>query len=428
MSCKFLRALATIVVTLALLTGLASHATAAAKKWEPTPGPFLSIPQSTLPKKATKAQKRQVTRFPDTVRAMVNAALPGTTVHITTYFTSYKGVVSDVVKRHKKDRVNFRVVVRAADYRANKKNLDRLRKLLGTNTSKRSWFKVCTGSCYLHGKKDNAEMHLKVVAVDAIATPSGTRRYVVLTSSANLSKASATKTWNFSNLYVGRKKVYDAFVSYINGMRHDRTAKKKFAQVTEGRAKFVFSPKAPDVAYDTLRQTKTCKPGKGYGQSGRTRIVVLMYIWTGTQVKKARELTRLAKLGCVVDIIITGQQTSEKIIKYFKKNAKITTTVKKGKKKVKRSYSLINLHDSRAGKRYSHVKAMAVSGRAGKKAKQHFTVVGSANWSKYALTKNCEVTEVHTSGTMNRAVLSAYDVIRRHTKPLMVRQTLPKLR
>ncbi len=116
----------------------------------------------------------------------------------------------------------------------------------------------------------------------------------------------------------------------------------------------------------------------------------------------AKQLVRVAKLGCKVDVVITTPDTQSKIVAILKKGKlRLWDSRKKGKKG-----------------RYSHGKTWAISGRIGSNPKSLLTATGSANLSKYALKYNTEVTVLHRSAAMRQFVVNALGHIARYSKRL----------
>ena len=394
MSKLFLRLLA-MLASVILALCLAPPPAQAAKKpvpWQPVAGPIMSIPKGTG--KASRS-----TAHLTAMRKAVKAAVRGTTIRATTYSSSYKPIIADFIAA-KSRGVHVRFTTWHEDYAKNRKVLAPLRKALGTNTKKASYFKVCQGSCYRTGK-DDAVQHTKIVTVGAVQAPKGIQRYIVFESSGTFSKAGANRSWNFTTVSVGRKKLYNAYASYIDGMRHDRT-KKKFRQVKDGNTTVIFYPGGPDPLLSTLKSIKSCKAAKGYGVNGKTHIAVVMYVWRDSMSATAKQLVRVAKLGCKVDVVITTPDTQSKIVAILKKGKlRLWDSRKKGKKG-----------------RYSHGKTWAISGRIGSNPKSLLTATGSANLSKYALKYNTEVTVLHRSAAMRQFVVNALGHIARYSKRL----------
>lgn len=175
--------------------------------------------------------------------------------------------------------------------------------LMTKDPKDRSYVRICKGSCFTTSVK--GATHSKLIAISHITGKNGKPiRWIILSSSGNMTYAAGRDSWNEAVVIVGNKKLYDASVKYIAEMKYDHTDY-THPDTCSGKYCLYFSPsKKIDPALADLKKVKKCTGvKKGYGRNGRTLIRVAMSIWTSKDSDTAKELVRLKKLGCDIEVI-----------------------------------------------------------------------------------------------------------------------------
>lgn len=318
-------------------------------------------------------------RFVTTLKQALKAMPTGATVRLSTYALSDRSVVDALI-----DAKGRGINVRFTSWTvATNSLIKKLRKVLGSDTTKASYLMLCRGSCYSKGA-DKSSQHAKTVTISSVFDAQGNRvRNIVFVTSANFSQHAVTDTWNHSQLIVGCAKIYTALASYMDGMKYDKT-KRNFKPVSScGYTLYLFpSAHMSNPAYDALAHTK-CQATK----SSKTIVRIMMYVWTPAEMKAVTQLGRLQSEHCDVAVVVTSgeSRTGKKIVDALKRYH-------------------IRTFDSRYQGRYLHAKIVVIRGRVGKKLVDSVWS-GSANFSWSAIARNTD-TQLRSNGAsiVNKAL------------------------
>lgn len=217
-------------------------------------------------------------------------------------------------------------------------------------------------------------MHLKLL----MASTSGDRSKVMLTSSQNYGIKSMETAFNDAVLTVGQDKIYLATAKYFDGLQKD--SGKDTHQNSVSNATFVYSffpnknfTEANDPYLYTLEHVKCDGAAKGHGTEwGRTQINVSVPRWQYTSINVVHKLVQLKKQGCNVRVMMATGSISRPIIKTLLSNDIPTRYVDHFDANGVRIY-------------YSHSKYMTVSGVVGGNKATDRVYTGTANMSDGSL-------------------------------------------
>ena len=259
-----------------------------------------------------------------------------------------------------------------------------LRNLLGTNTSKPSFFITCNRGC--RTPKKSAALHTKFITISKVRTSQGPRRNLVFTASGNLTCGWATgRQYNDQFAVVGRAKWYNQFNQIFAELAADRRPAKVYKRVTDGRYSAWFFPRpgakrANDLMWKTLRSVK-CR-GAANRPGGRTLVQVKMFTWNGQRgLNLARQLYRLDQRGCQVEVILGAPGAG--VVRELRRPGRNGGVAVWDSRKDRNFDGELDL--------YTHMKALVIKGNVGNNRKARFAFTGSANWTQDAYTAGDEV-------------------------------------
>lgn len=352
---------------------------AAKSVWNVPIGPIFNKPRDGR-KQATKIIARLISLIDHTAR--------GQTIRIAEYSNDRNDFVDALIRAYRRG-VNVQLVI---NDNWTSDATRRLQKTVGTNVSKKSFAKICTGSC--RGGAGN--VHLKVFAFSKIAGQSA----VMATGSSNTTDRAAYLQWNDMFTMKGVDGLHRVYIKYFNQLKRDRPVSPRWVYYHAGpySAQFyrelhdqqtkVFADSngkgytavqpAPSAAEAKAAKIKdpviqrliktNCKAQKGYGMNGRTVIRIAMYGFVGNRgISIAKYVAHKAREGCNISVIVSsGGGNVVKILK----GAGIPT----------RSADYDFPDDGGPANFYSHMKFMTLNGTyAGKSTRTVWT--GSENWS-----------------------------------------------
>jgi PLD-like domain len=168
-----------------------------------------------------------------------------------------------------------------------------------------SFFKVCKGACRLGGDISNQHMKFYLFSQTGSGKPS------VMFGSNNLMSYAANVHWNDLYTVNGNQKMYDDFTKIFLQMSRDHFHRHPYWKVKDGiyTVEFGSDPNArgrKDHVWQRLNQVK-CTAPKGYGESGHTKIRIMMYGWVGDRgYFLARKVAALSRAGCHIRVLISG--------------------------------------------------------------------------------------------------------------------------
>jgi phosphatidylserine/phosphatidylglycerophosphate/cardiolipin synthase-like enzyme len=360
-----MRASMLIVITAAIvaLTNASTVVTPAqAGGWSPTPGALFNVPRSTI--------ERQ-TRLERAVIAAINHARPRSTIRMTMFSFDRMQVADALIKAHRQRRVAVQVLVNGHETpRAQRK----LRRVLGHNRKRASFFYQCVSSC----RGDGDVNHSKFILFSA----TGTARNVVMLGSLNMKLNGVRNQFNDLLTTNGNTKLYSSLDMVFGQMKLDRIAKPSFLDILIGSPMELFvmpfprtqaTPKTrwtPDRD-PIVRLLKPIRCGGASTPSGRTVVRVNMHAWDGSRgAMLANRFLQLFRDGCDVKIqvgFIGGQVRGI-----------LLTPTARGRMPV-RSTGYDTDEDGEIDL-YSHEKILLVHGNYNGAPGQNMVVTGSSNY------------------------------------------------
>lgn len=302
----------------------------------------------------------------------INAAPRGSDVRMAMYLFNVKSTADAVIAAHRRG-VNMKLLIDDGERRS---DITRVRRVLGTNRSARSYVATCSHSC--HSRKTST-MHAKFY----LFSTSGKSRNVALISSANPYRGNSLISWNNQHTLVNNRPIYGALYNYFNDMLKDRTtADYRPHTVVSGRYSLFLFPQGHQTKTEwlsALNGVSCTGMARGYGIRGRTRIRVAQWGWTTGRSDLANKLRELHARGCNVEVILNKGRTNKAVFEALLKNTS------RGKLKVYDAWWDGN-QNGIAGL-YNHHKVMTIDGKwRGRSTRVVYT--GSQNFSVQATTVN----------------------------------------
>ncbi len=358
----------------------AAQAPAARKKgWRPAQGAAFNNPLGRIGEKA-KLMSRIV--------AAINHTPKGEYIRIAAYSFDRQSVLDALLKAHRR---GVRIQMLLNDNWTSKQTL-RLQRVLGKRAGRKSFVRICKGSC--RGGPGN--LHLKVYSFSR----TGAANNVIMTGSHNMTNRAVRLQWNDLFTINGNQKIFDTFKKVFNQMKWDKRVSPRWVYFSSGdfagqyyktqadatKADAVDEADITDVAAakipgpdkdPVMKRLKEirCKALPGTGKNGRTVIRILMYGWNQERGKwLAEQIRDLKRRRC--NIAIIGSAMGGAVLKILKqRNIAVRSA--------DWDYPPIDPDDPKAVRRanfYSHLKIVAVNGNiGGKPVKKVWT--GSENWS-----------------------------------------------
>jgi len=245
-------------------------------------------------------------------------------------------------------------------------SVQRLRSVLGTDVSRRSFVRVCHESC----RGTAGKQHAKFVT---ISRTEHTRR-VVLVGSMNFTELAAAGQWQDLYAVSDDEPLFASMRTLFRAMVRD-TPQPSLALTRAGPG-FRLStspvdPSAVDPLVSRLRKVH-CDAATGTGRRGHTVLAVSMHAWNGPRgVDLARRVAALSEDGCRVRVI-AGVGFGRRVTSILERSA-------------------VRYLATGGTAGATHEKLMVLSGHFGRDRSASLVWTGSHNWTGRSL-RNDEVT------------------------------------
>lgn len=381
-----------VLMSLVLLSGLAQPVAASAASYKVAPGATFNNPFG-----STAARWRIV----DKIGSAIDHAPKGSTIRIAVYSITIEKTANKLIAAHKRG-VNVQIVTddHLYDYEndarreAMTEQIERLKKVLGTDIKKDSFIKICDHSCM--SDNEYASMHAKLY----MFSTSGSSKNVAMLSSSNPS-TTHTNAWNNLYTFVGNADMYNSLKDYFEAMAKEPDKTKDWYSNTEiGPYRLYTFPrktantKAEDVHYTMLQNIKCTGVAKGYGtkptdpKNSRTIVDVAMFKFSGNRMDVIDQLHDLSNQGCLVRVAISHESTPDDVINELLKGSKVQLRDMDVWKKVKDS---ITGKTKRLVYNYTHDKYWAINGNYDGDSSASIVFTGSPNITSAGLRYNNEL-------------------------------------
>lgn len=319
------------------------------------------------------AKERLLTKITRTIQS----AHKGSTIRIAAYSNDRKDATDAMIAAHKRG-VNVQVLLNDnwTSYQTK-----RLRRVLGTDISKRSFLRICVNSC--RGKRGN--LHSKFY----LFNHAGQARDIVMFGSANLTGFAAKTQWNDLYSTSDRKALHGFFVDVFNQMKRDRPVRHPFISKTIGDFTINVYPRynttqADDPIMARLNGVRCKDYANGAGIAGRTMIRINMYGWNGTRgVYLARKVAELSRHGCNIQVLESS--AGGKVVEILARNGVLIKTPDADRN----NNGTVDV--------FTHDKWMILGGRIRTKSGWHVWT-GSQNWSDRSLNGDEINVHIHRRG------------------------------
>ncbi len=287
----------------------------------------------------------------------VAGAWPGSTIRVAEYSFAMPRTSDALVSAYRRG-VHVQVVV--DEHSAPWRSVRRLSAVLGTDTTRASFVKVCQASC--RGGRGN--QHAKFVTFSG----TGTGVDVLMVGSVNFTNFNARLQWN--DLYTVRRDplLYAQFNRLFGLMVEDRPQPRLRLPGAGGGFATEVSPMPDggDPVVRRLRRVGCTGTAPGAGRDGRTLLRVAMHAWNGERgVRLAREVARLERAGCDVRVLYGVGL-----------GARVAAVLRAAD---------VPMRDSARDGRRVHEKVMFLSGVLGDDRRANYVWTGSHNWSDRSL-------------------------------------------
>ncbi len=293
------------------------------------------------------------------------------TIRLAAYSFAMPSTIEALVRAYKRG-IDVRVVV--DDHSEHWGSVKRLRKVLGTNTSKRSFIKVCRLSC--RGERGNQHAKFVTISDGTWGKHGKLHDNLVLVGSLNLTNFSSQRQWN--DLYMASdREAHDQLADVFRRLVSDRPEKRLRLRETGNGFETDVAPyrihsRADDPIERRLSRVRCKGASLVSGDDGRTVIRIAMHAWNGDRgIVLARQVARLHKRGCDV-----------KVLYGVGMGRVVANTLRRAD---------VPIRDSKnADGRRVHHKVMVLSGVLGKQKDANYVWTGSHNWSDRSL-RNDEI-------------------------------------
>ncbi|MFT4167033.1 MAG: phospholipase D-like domain-containing protein [Microlunatus sp.] len=296
------------------------------------------------------AERRIQTKLDKTI----SATPKGATITMAMYLFSQKSTADRLIAAHKRG-VNVRFLIDNGAWDA--KQIKRLRKAFGTNSTKRSFVVKCNkGSCmsnYPYGT-----IHVKYY----LFSQSGTAKNVSIVSSANPHRVNIYNSFNNSHTIANDPVIYNRLMTYFSDMIKNKQNHTygNGKDTTSGAYTLYFYPQRTAsggqvIQYLNVLNTVKCTTASNMGSKGRTVVRMSMWGFTNPRMDVAKKLWSLHNAGCKVDVTLNRGRASRTIMRQLLKKSK-----KYGQMVVENAWKDKNLNDY--AEQYTHHKAMIING------------------------------------------------------------------
>lgn len=325
-------------------------------------------------------QRRIINYLNDAIRQTPK----GETIRVTQYNLTCGSTVQEIIRAYKRgvhvqivlnDRVLGNDVTQRPLYK-------RLKRMLGKNPDRKSFFVTCTGGCRSRG----GALHTKFVSITKIRTNDGPRRHLIFTASGNITCGWATtRQYNDQFAIVGRKDLFNSFNKIFAELAADRRIAKPFRKVSGGPYTAWFYPRPgakrfQDPVWQALSAVK-CKGAKNT-RNGRTVVRVKMFTWSGNRgMTLARKLYGLDQAGCDVQAILGAPGAG--VVRELRRPGRNGGVAVWDSRRDRDRNGELDL--------YTHMKMLSIKGAVGSNPRSRVVYTGSANWTNSAYTRGDEV-------------------------------------
>lgn len=288
----------------------------------------------------------------------------GATIRAAAYSNDRKDI-TDALIRAKRRGVNVQVLLNDNWTSFQTK---RLIKAFGSNVSKKSFTRICKGSC--RGRKGN--LHSKFY----LFSKTGSAEHVVMFGSANLTGFGAKTQWNDLYTSNNRQVLHSVFRNVFDEMKQDKIRAHPFVSKSVGDFDLNFYPRYDTTASDdpmmnTLRRVRCNGASGATGVGDHTMIRVNMYGWNGTRgIYLAKKVADLSRRGC--DVRVIESSAGGRVVRILANNGVQIKTADRDR------------NNNGTTDVFTHAKWMIISGNYAQKAGWHVWT-GSQNWSDRSL-------------------------------------------
>jgi phosphatidylserine/phosphatidylglycerophosphate/cardiolipin synthase-like enzyme len=370
------KACAVLTAVLVVLTTAAGAASA----WTPEPGAIFNNPRGN-----TEAKDRIIDHIVHTIDATPKDAV----IRIAAYSNDRPDVVDALIAAHERG-VDVQMVLND-NWTSGATN--RLVKVIGRDTNRRSFIAICQGSC--RGGAGN--QHMKFY----LFSKAGKAKDVVMVGSANTTGFGARTQWNDMYTATEQPELRDLYTKIFEQLVRDRKLDDPYVHRTAGVYENEFFPhydttEDNDPVMERLNGVRCAATG-GTGSNGHTVIRIVMYGWGADRgLYLAKKVAELDESGCDIRVLVSAP------------GRKVVGTLKRGGVLVK-SADLDLDHNEETGfadtgdEVFTHQKYMALSG--GWRGGMGYNVwTGSENWSGMGMINDEVVIRIPSKGTYTRYV------------------------
>jgi PLD-like domain len=231
--------------------------------------------------------------------------------------------------------------------------------------SRRSWARLCGGSC----RGSSGTAHAKYF----LFSRTGRARQVVIHGSANLTLASTGYQWNDVYTTVNRERPYRFFVRIFEQMSKDRRVRHPYRVWHNGRDRFMFFPGGRRDPVMGLLNKVRCNNAANT-RSHKTRLRIAPDVLREERgLRLGRKVWRLWQNGCDVRIGYTVMGVSV--------GRMLRRPGQRGRG-VPMRHPVQDLNGDGMFDRYFHLKSMSIRGNVGGDRSNWVVLNGSSNWSR----------------------------------------------
>ena len=358
------------------------------------------------PSSGPAAQNRIIAYLND----MIDQTPAGQTIRITQYNLTCGSTVDKIIRAFQRG-VNVQIVVNdrvLGEDISNRGLYQRLRKLLGTDTKKSSFFVACKRGC-----RGKGALHTKFVTITRVKTSSGPRSDLIFTASGNITCGWATgRQYNDQYAIVGRPDLFKSFNTIFAQLAADKRVRAPFRTYRSGPYTAWFFPRPGanrfnDPLYRAIKSVK-CRGAKNT-PGGRTIVKVKMFTWNGNRgLTLARELYKLDQAGCRVEVILGAPGAG--VVREVRRPGRNGGIAVWDSRRDRNSDGELDL--------YTHMKMMSIKGRMGKNPRAKAVYTGSANWTQDAYTRGDEMVIRLSTGRAWRQYNRHFEYVKTRSKRL----------
>jgi phosphatidylserine/phosphatidylglycerophosphate/cardiolipin synthase-like enzyme len=241
--------------------------------------------------------------------------------------------------------------------------------------AKRSWARLCGGSCRGPGGIVHSKVHM--------FSKLGDDRDIVMVGSGNTTDFSASVQWNDNYTIKNDAGTYDFFTKIFNQMKRDRPVRRttQTFKVDRDRTAIIFPHKRKKVKYDpVLRRLRgvECRGATGDAGNSRNRTVIRVAqtaILDDRGEAIARRLRELHNDGCNVKILYA----------VAKSRVLDVLGARGGRGPMKHREITQDTDGDGVYDRYLHLKILTINGVYRGKTDAFVTWNGSENWTRVAI-------------------------------------------